>query len=312
MHHRRNGAVRPRVAAGMTIRRVAVVLNGKAGALLDRPEMSDALEQGLHDAGLEAEFIPLDAGSLPDRVRMAAESGADAVIVAGGDGTVACAGQALAGREVPLGILPFGTMNLLARDLGLPIDDLAAALQAVSQGKVRAIDVGDVNGHTFLCASMLGLPVRLGKTREEARGGGARLWSKMAAVGLRLLRRGGRMRAQMRLDGKPMRLRASSLTISVNTVDESSGRSFGRTRLDGGQLGVYVIERLGLREALRLLLRMVLGRWRNDEAVRERTAKCVELETRKRLLVMNDGELVELAPPLRYEVRPGALKVLVP
>ena len=74
----------------MAIKRVAVVLNGKAGALLDQEEAGGMLERALADAGLEATFIPQDAGSLPERIQQAAESGADAVVVAGGAGTVAC------------------------------------------------------------------------------------------------------------------------------------------------------------------------------------------------------------------------------
>ena len=128
------------------------------------------------EAGLEAEFIAQDAGSLPDRVALAAKSGAEAVIVAGGDGTVACAGHALAGSDIPLGVLPYGTMNLLAKDLGLPIGDLPAALKAIAAGAIRTIDVGEVNGQSFLCASMLGLPVQLGRTTR------ADAWLKPQAV----------------------------------------------------------------------------------------------------------------------------------
>ena len=296
----------------MAIKRVAVVLNGKAGALLDQDEAGGKLERALADAGLDATFIPQDAGSLPDRIKQAAESGADAVVVAGGDGTVACAGHALAGQDVPLGILPFGTMNLLAKDLGLPIGDTAAALQAVAAGQIRTIDVGEVNGHTFLCASMLGTPAQLGRTREETRGSSLRIVSEMAPAVLRLLQRARRLHVQLSLDGNPAHLRASSLTITVNGIDESCGRAFGRTRLDGGKLHLYVIERLGLTEAVRLVLRMALGRWRHDSAVGEHTATEMDIQARRPMQVMNDGELSAITPPLRYRLRPGALRVLVP
>ena len=300
----------------MTIKRVAVVLNGRSGALLDQKEAGGMLEKALADAGLEAHFIPADAGTLPERIKLAADSvatsGADAVVVAGGDGTVACAGHALAGSEVPLAILPYGTMNLLAKDLGLPIGNLEAALQAVAAGKVRAIDVGEVNGHTFLCASMLGLPARLGRTREETRGSGFKLISEMAPAAVKLLRRARRLRVVLRLDGRRTRVRASSLTITVNTIDESCGRTFGRTSLEGGTLGLYIIRRLGITEVLRLAVRMMLGRWRSDAAVAEHQAGEIDVESRRPLEVMNDGELSSIAPPLRYRVRPGALRVLVP
>ena len=296
----------------MTITHVAVVLNGKAGALLDQEEAGGMLEKALAEAGLTAVVIPQEAGSLPERIRQAGEAGAEAVVVAGGDGTVVCAGHALAGTGVPLGILPFGTMNLLAKDLGLPIGDVARALAVVASGTVRAIDVGDVNGHSFLCASMLGLPARLGRTREETRGSGLRLLSRMAPAAIRLLRLARRTRVQLSLDGERTNVRVASLTVTVNGIDETCGRAFGRTCLDGGRLGVYVIRRLGLTEAFRLCMRMVVGRWRSDEAVAEHSAGAVDIDSRRSLQVMNDGELASLEPPLRYRVRPGALRVLVP
>ena len=187
----------------MAIKRVAVVLNGKAGALLDQAEAGDMLQEALAAAGLEAEFIPQDAGTLPERVKQAAASGADAVVVAGGDGTVACAGHALAGSDIPLGILPYGTMNLLAKDLGLPIGDLETALKAIAEGNVRTIDVGEVNGHSFLCASMLGVPARLGRSREATRGSGCGILSQVAPAIVRLLRRARRLRIRLAWTANP-------------------------------------------------------------------------------------------------------------
>lgn len=297
----------------MTVRRVAVVLNGKAGALLEQPDAHAALETALAEAGLEAEFIPPDAGSLPDRVRMAADTGADAVLVAGGDGTVACAAQTLMGGTIPLGVLPFGTMNLLARDLGLPIGDLQRSMQAIAAGYTRRIDVGEVNGHAFLCASMLGLPVHLGRTREQTRGGGLRLWSRMARAAVKLVRRGRPLRVRLALDGRSRRVSTPSLTITVNPLDEANGRSFGRSVLDRGVLGVYMVRRMSLVDVVRLGVHLVRGRWQRDPAIMERHVKTVEIGSRARAVhVMNDGELRMLSPPLRYTIQPRALHVLVP
>lgn len=296
----------------MAVKHVSVVLNAKAGALFDRADAGDKLRQALAEAGLEADFIPFDAGTLPERLAMAAASGADAVVVAGGDGTVACAGSALVDHDLPLGVLPFGTMNLLAKDLGLPIGDLAAAIQIIAGGKVRTIDVGDVNGKVFLCASMLGMPTHLGRTREETRGSALRLWWHMANAAGRLLHRARRLRVQLKVDGMPATVRAVSLSLTVGRLDEASGRNFGRTDLQSGQIGIYVIQRIGVRDVVRLAARMALGRWRQDSAVSERLAKQVEVSARNALHVMNDGELMLMQPPLRYRVRAAALRVLVP
>ncbi len=296
----------------MLVQSVAVVLNGKAGALLEQDGAGEGLAAAIADAGLTATVIPQHAGTLPERIRLAVDSGADAVLVAGGDGTVACAAELLRGQPVPLGVLPFGTMNLLANDLALPIGDLPAAMRIIAAGQVRAIDVAEVNGHVFLCASMLGTPVQLGRTREKARGAGLRLWSAMARAVLRALSRGRRLRAALVLDGTPVRVRAASLTIVLNALDDSCGRPFGRSVLDGGRFTVYVVERFGPRQIFQLLGRVMLG-LRQHEPIAERHAVAVDLvSTAGAVHVMNDGEFRLIQPPLRYRVLPGALRVLAP
>ena len=295
----------------MAIKRVAIVLNGRAGALLGQDGTGE-LEAALIAAGLQAEFVD-EAGKLPDRIARAAAMGADAVIVAGGDGTVACAAQALAGKDVPLGILPFGTMNLLAKDLHLPIGDLAAAIQVVANGRARAIDVGEVNGHFFLCASMLGLPVRLGRYREGTRAPGLRTWLRMARAAARLLIRGAPVQASLEMGSTPIPLKAMTLTITVNALDEASGLDFSRPRLDGGQLCVHVVHPSGFWAYLALTARLIAGHWRQDQAVEEYRTEMVKVGGRTRAMqVMNDGEISLLTPPLLYQIHKTALLVLAP
>jgi diacylglycerol kinase family enzyme len=293
------------------MRRVAVVTNGKAGALLDAHDDGPGLPELFAAAGLQAEFIPNDSGGLTERMREALSRAPDAVIVAGGDGTVACAAQVMAGTGVPLGILPFGTMNLLAKDLGLPIGDPAAALQTVAAWSARAIDVGEVNGRTFLCASMLGLPARLGRHREETRGSSARLWVRMARATLRHVVHMVPLRAEADIGGETVRLRAAAVTITVNPVEESVGSPFARRRLDGGTLVVYAVGAAGAARLLGFALRVATGRWRSDPEVTEYAAPFLTIRRRgKAMQVMNDGELMLLEPPLKYRCRTRALVVL--
>lgn len=296
-------------------RSVAVVLNGAAGALLDRPDAMEGLEAAFAEAGFSPHFVPHGTGTLPKRIAQAAALGAEAVIAAGGDGTIACAAQALAGTATPLGVLPFGTMNLLAKDLGIPVGDTAAALQVLAAGRVRAIDVAEVNGRVFLCASMLGLPARLGAYREAQRGARSPLlaWSRMGADFVRTIRSHRRMRAVLDIDGRRLRVRASSLSVTVNALDDRGGRMFARARLDGGTLVLYVIGHLTLCRILILAWRLLRGSWRQDPALRDYPGRQVVVTGRGRMAaVMNDGELMQLAWPLRYTIRPGALRVIAP
>ena len=295
------------------MKRVAVVTNAKAGAMLDTPDGWPSLPDLFSAAGLRADFIPIDSGSLRERMQAAVASRPDAVVVAGGDGTVACAAQIVAGSSIPLGILPFGTMNLLAKDLGLPIGDTAAAVRLLAAWTPRNIDVGDVNGHVFLCASMLGLPARLGRYREQTRGSTMKLWTRMVWATTRSLMHFVPFRAEADLDGEQVRLDASAATITVNAVAEASGSQFRRVRLDGGTLVLYVMSARGVAGLTGFLLRVFAARWRGHSALREWSTPKLSIDRRGRATrVMNDGELMLLQAPLRYQCRPAALTVLAP
>ena len=292
------------------MKRVAVVTNAKAGALVDQPDGGPSLADLFQAAGLDATFVPMDSGTLPQRMEAALALEPDALVVAGGDGTVACAAQLILGSGMPLGILPFGTMNLLAKDLGLPIGDTGAAIRLVAAWNPRPIDAGEVNGHVFLCASMLGLPTRLGRHREESRGSRFRLWTRMARVAMRAARRLVPFHAQLDLGDERVRLRATAATIAVNPVEEASGSRLARPRLDGGTLVLYAVGG-GAARLVGFVLRVLTGRWQHDPALKVWARPALTIDRRGRAVrVMNDGELILLQPPLRYQVRPGALTVL--
>lgn len=297
------------------VRVMAVVLNSSAGTLLAQPGALDRAQEAFAEAGMNVEFVPDSVGTLRQRVEVARRMDPAAVVVAGGDGTVACAAQVLAGSSTPLGILPFGTMNLLAKDLAIPAGSLEEALKIVATGAIREIDVAEVNGQVFLCASMLGLPTRVGRIREAQRtqATGFLLWSRIALTSLRLLRRYSPRRLVLEANGRAKTVHVSSITITVNAVDELGGRSLGRAHLDRGELGVYTIDRLKLTDVLRIAIGWLFGTWRDDPTIHEfRTGTISVSGGRRAIRVMNDGEIMLIPPPLRYRIRPRALRVFAP
>jgi diacylglycerol kinase family enzyme len=265
-------------------------------------------------SGLEAVLVPEHPGGLAARLEDAIARGAEAVVVGGGDGTIAAAAARLAETGIALGILPLGTMNLLARDLGIPLE-LEAAAEALAHGVIRAIDVGEVNGHVFLCNSVIGSPSWLGRHRERQRGRASlRTRLAFAIAALRAEWRHPPMRLRVTLDGqRPVRLWTRALAVANNRYAEGIGLVMTRTRLDGGHLTLYVARRYGLWWWVRGAVGMLLGTWRGGRLVHERAARAVTIGSpRTALRVMNDGEALLLAPPLAYRVRPGALRVIAP
>jgi diacylglycerol kinase family enzyme len=299
----------------MRPRRVALLLNLRAGSLLGQPELPARIEAILRAGGLEVEVVPEEPSpDLGDRLDLAlSRDRFDAVVVGGGDGTIGCVAQRLVPRGIALGILPLGTMNQLARDLGIPLD-LEEAAAALSHGELRAIDVAEVNGRIFLCNSILGLPAHLSRHRERHRGNeGRRSQLLFALATLRGAWRHRPMRLAVDLGDGWQRVWTRALAVANNAYDEGFGLVMRRGRLDGGVLTLYVARRFGIWWALRMLTSMWLGAWRNSALLDRRSATSITIRSRRhRLRVMNDGEILLLRPPLDYSIRPGALRVIVP
>ncbi|MBW8724187.1 MAG: diacylglycerol kinase family lipid kinase [Inquilinus limosus] len=306
--------------------RVALVLNGAAGALLGRTAEAIAapLDRILAAAGAEGRAAVAEGDALSRALDAAVASDAEMILVGGGDGTIIAAAERLlaesrAGGPArpsgtrPLGILPLGTANLLARDLGIPLSP-EAALPALLAGIPRRIDVGLVNGRIFLNSSLPGIAPRMVQQRERMRRTPGRLkWLRLARAFFRGFDRGPRLHVVLQADGRPVRLITRTLAISNNPLAEGFAAIHSRAALDGGVLGVYAA-RIGRRLDLwRLLARLVAGTWQHDRATVALAARRIDVISRRaRLWVANDGENHLLATPLRYRILPRALTVLVP
>lgn len=293
--------------------RVAVVINSASGGLLDRAGLVDEIDVMLAEAGFEPVNIPADGRGLMERMDAAFALGAERVIVGGGDGTIACAAQRLMGTDTALGILPLGTMNLLAKDLGIPMD-VGEAVTALAAGDVGPIDVAEVNGHVFLCSSVLGFPTHVAERRERERRSMSPLaWWRLAVAAVKSLYRYPPLHVAVDLGKGPVQIRTHALAIADNAFDDGFGHFMARSRLDQGELVLYFVRDLSVWRLGRLAAGMAVGGWKNDPNLETHHVKRIRVASRRRLLrVMNDGEVRLLAPPLDYRVLPGALNVVLP
>ncbi|WP_343712489.1 diacylglycerol kinase family protein [Inquilinus sp.] len=301
--------------------RVALVLNGAAGALLGRtPEAIAApLDRILAAAGAEGRVTLAEGPALCRALDAAMASDAEAILVGGGDGTIIAAAERLlaegrgGGPTRPLGILPLGTANLLARDLGIPLTP-EAALPALLSGTTRRIDVGLVNDRIFLNSSLPGIASRMVLQRERLRHTrGPLKWLRLVRAFFRGFDRGPRLHVVLQADGQPVRLVTRTLAISNNPLAEGFAAIHRRAGLEDGLLGVYAARIRRRWDLWRLIARIVAGTWQHDPATEALAARRVNVITRRaRLWVANDGENHLLATPLRYRILPRALTVLVP
>ncbi len=149
--------------------------------------------------------------------------------------------------------------------------------------------------------------------RGEQGGSKLRGWLRFAGAATRTFRRYLPHRLRLHIGTRTEVLRVPSLTIAANALDPAAERMFARARLDGGELAVYVIDRLRLADLLRLSVGFLRHDWRRDPVMHERRAGSLTIASRRPVIrVMNDGELMELHSPLDYRIRPLALRVMAP
>jgi diacylglycerol kinase family enzyme len=294
--------------------KAAVLLNSNAGAIGPDSGAADKVADALSSAGVEHEIELLESGKCEVRCRAIAERGDPLLIVGGGDGTVAAAAAALAGTETSLGILPLGTLNHFARDLGIPtaLDEAAKLLAGRTE---RRVDVGEMNGRVFVNNSALGLyplmvvdrdlqRVRLGRSKRLA----------MIVASLRTLWRFGHRRLTLTINEEAQaRLDTPLLFVGNNDYRIDLGAPGQRERLDGGQLCVMVMHKKTRRGLIAASVRALFNRSRPDDMVRLDGVERLRVGShRGQLVVSLDGEVVREAPPLDYRIRKKALRVIAP
>jgi len=265
---------------------------------------------GTEIAELEAIFPdcriqPCPPEQLVSCIRNEVEAGAAFVGVAGGDGTLRTAAEALVDADVALLAVPAGTRNHFAKDFG--ISSLEDAGNAASAGEARPVDIGRVNDRFFLNNSSLGAYPRMVERREEHEG----RWPKRVAnliAAWQQLRFGRRLRVV--IDGE--RYVAWLVFVGNGRYGENLRDVTTREALDGNLLDIRIVHADQALARLRLFASVLFGRLALTPVVTRRECRHVTIAVPRhaQVAVALDGEVVRLATPLDYESRSGALRVL--
>lgn len=287
-----------------------VLTNPNAGGrAAGAAELRDALES----AGAELDVREVHGDEITAAAKRAIrEAHVDALVAAGGDGTVSAVAAALAGTPTPLGVIPTGTLNHFAKDLGLPLA-LPRAARVVAAAYAISVDVAEVNGRVFINNSSIGLyPHIVGKRDSVRQRLGRTKWVAMMMALLSVFRRYPTLRVRIGVGDRTV-LRTTPFVFVGNNRYEIKLVQLGRRpRLDAGELCVYFANRTGRFGLVRLAVRALFGRLEQAKDFDALCASEVWIETpRKHLRVALDGEVIRLSPPLHYRIRPGALRVLV-
>lgn len=289
---------------------VAVVLNGTSGP----GHVPERVEQAFRQAGIAARvFVGRRGEEVAVLTRRALRERPGVLVVGGGDGTLNTVVNALAGTGTALGVLPLGTLNHFAKDLGLPLA-LEEAVRVLALGRRARIDLGEVNGRRFLNNASLGIypdivrerrwqQQRLGRSKFSAL-----IWATLAA-----LSRAPLLSLRLELDDRVQACRAPFVFVGNNEYRMEGFRIGTRERLDGAHLSIYTTSHCHAGGLIKLAVRALVGRLRQADDFTALRARTLRVETsRNRLLVATDGELSLMQTPLEFRILPAALDVIVP
>jgi YegS/Rv2252/BmrU family lipid kinase len=290
------------------VSRAAVVVNPVKIPDSFRETVGAAMTEHGWSEPMWLETTPEDPGQ--GQARAAAAAGVDVVLACGGDGTVTAAAAGLAGTVTPLAVIPLGTGNLLARNLGLPID-LSEALTVALTGRGRRLDTCRANGSLFLTMAGLGLDAKMlaGASEPVKKRFG---WGAYVVAALRHLR-DRPMRVRLRTDtGPPVRRRASGVIVGNVGALQGGVPLLPDAQPDDGLLDVVVLTARSWGSWLAVVLHVLLRRSEATDRVLRRTFAELRIDLDRPHLWELDGEVMGRTRQLVINIQPGALTVRVP
>ncbi|MEF3048104.1 diacylglycerol/lipid kinase family protein [Pseudotabrizicola sp. L79] len=292
--------------------RVALIVNGKAGKR-DAQDRLHKIRTTLEPVVGELMLCPVRKGAeIAPAARAAVAQGADVVAALGGDGTQAAVAGALVNSGAAMAVLPGGTFNYFARELG--VETMDQALDALMRGQVLARDVGQINDRIFLNNASIGLYPHILASRETIyrRWGRSRVaayWSVL--VGLRNLRRP--MRLQVASEGELREFVTPMAFVARSAFQLESLGLDGAEAVRNGQFALFVARGQSRRALIAASVRLAMGRMARGEDFDLVVADGFQIQTtQKRKRVALDGEQGRLSAPLSLQVLRGALRVIAP
>lgn len=263
------------------------------------------LKTAFSEAGVAAIFTPITSKDLEGQIKRATT-----VVAAGGDGTINAVASRVIGTKKTLGILPLGTLNHFAKELEIPLD-INEAVRVITAGRVRSVDVGEVNAHVFVNNSSIGIYPRSLRMREEYE----KSFGKWPAAVWGLLRSMVHPRhywVELRINNAMHTFRTPFVFIANNEYKRSGVELGTRHSLDSGLLAIYVTKTTHPLKTAYALLRMFITKKYHTRDFSVHLTDSCSIHTRHhdQLRIACDGEVFKVNTPLHYKSKTKALNVI--
>lgn len=295
---------------------VRVFINTHSGGVraLGAEKISSLIFHELKAASLECEITtggPSDAGAFYDKVKTADDTAM--VVVAGGDGTMASAAKELAHTDIPVALLPGGTMNLIAHDLNIG-GDIERAISCITEWRPRLIDIGMINDRAFLNNIVFGDYADIAEARETIRHSNT-LEERLGAISeaAQTLMHSEPEKFDVTIGGETFQVRSNVLMIANNPYTTAIDMRPRRKRIDTGKLAIYIADSKDGVDLIARIIEVLRGELETTGSIECReTAECLVKPQHKPALIAIDGEPVEFEGAIKVRILPRALSVLCP
>lgn len=299
---------------------LSLIYNKKSGFhAANKDEVYEQLVADLSTAGFEiqsfelSECINFDQMMQDILLRHRQAENVGVVVAAGGDGTLNAVASKLMGTDIPMGILPLGTFNYVARVLNIPLDLLDAA-KTISEGQPRSVHVAQLNQHIYLNNASLGLYPLFIQKREQFNKHFGRfpLHAYTSALDV-LIRDRKELKLELEVDGQRYPVKTSLIFFGNNQLQLAEMKLRIAEAAEAGKVAGVVVAKSDKRTLFKTLWQLIKGNLDQASDVYSFAADEVIVHSkRNKLTVAVDGEIVTMTPPLKITVRKHALNVMVP
>ena len=304
----------------MTLKPLSIIYNARSGFhASNKEQVYEQLLTYFTEQGFEIQAFELgekkDFPTLMQSIiqRHQSSESIGVIVAAGGDGTLNAVAKALMGSNIPLGILPLGTFNYVARVLNIPIDIMQAA-EVITTGQIRSIHVAKINDQIYLNNASLGLYPLFIQRRElyNAKFGRFPLHAYTSGLDV-LIRDRKELKLEVEVDGKIYPVKTPLIFFGNNQLQLAEMKLRIAKCAEQGQVAGVVVAKSDKLTLFRMLLQLIRGELEQAPDVYSFAADDVKVFSRReKLTVALDGEIVEMRPPLHITVQKNAVNIMVP
>lgn len=292
--------------------RLCVIMNLGSGKD-ENDELVEQVTTALKPRAAEFSLRQISKGSdLVKVTKDAVADGFDVIVALGGDGTQAAVAGVLSGTDTIMGVLPGGTFNYFARDLGVG-ENLKDALETLQSARVEQTDLAEINGLVFLNNVSLGVYPHILKTRESIykRWGRSRIAAYISVL-VALRRLGRPMTLTTKVDGEAKNFTTTLVFVAHSAFQLESFGLEGSKAIRNGKFAVLIARARKPLPLMRSAFRLAVGLSAQNSDFDLILTDEIKIETKKQQLVAYDGEKTKMTPPFTLKVRPDALRLLLP